>query len=133
MCSGSKHKILVVDDEPEAIEFVKVVMEEAGYEATGALDGTSALEKAREEKPDLVILDIQMPGKDGIAVFAEMLNDPQLEAIPVVMLTGLGERLSVRLSAAVMGDHLGRKPNAYLEKPVDQETLLKVAGELIGD
>ncbi len=132
MC-GSKRKILVVDDEPEAVEFVKAIMQEAGYEVTSAFDGTSGLEKAREEKPDLVILDIQMPGKDGVAVFADMLEDSQLNTIPVIMVTGLGERFPVRLSAAVMGEHIGREPNAYLEKPIDPKTLLAIVSKLLGD
>ena len=88
MAEEIKRKVLVVDDEPDAVEFVQAVLEEAGYEVAGAADGEAGLEAARAQVPDLVILDVQMPGKDGFTVFAEMRKDPELAGIPVVMLTG---------------------------------------------
>jgi CheY-like chemotaxis protein len=113
------HRILVVDDEPDAVEFVRAVLEEAGYEVTSAPNGDQGIQAARALKPDLVILDVQMPGKDGFTAFADMRKDPELRAIPVIMLTGVRKRLGVAFSAGDMADYLGEEPNAYVEKPVD--------------
>ena len=120
-----------MDDEPDAVEFVRAVMEEAGYQVVTASDGVEGLEKAAKEKPDLVLLDVQMPRKDGFVAFTEMRQDPQLKAIPVVMLTGVGERTGIRFSAEDMGDYLGEEPDAYVEKPVDPELLQETVRRLL--
>ena len=132
MKQEAKAKVLVVDDEPDAVEFVRAVMEEAGYQVVTASDGVEGLEKAAKEKPDLVLLDVQMPRKDGFVAFTEMRQDPQLKAIPVVMLTGVGERTGIRFSAEDMGDYLGEEPDAYVEKPVDPEVLQETVRKLLG-
>jgi CheY-like chemotaxis protein len=130
MAAPSGKKILVVDDEPDAVEFVKTMLEAEGYGVCTAADGAEGLEKARMEAPDLTILDIQMPEKDGFATFADMRKDPDLCAIPVVMLTGVGDRTGMRFSAKDMGNYMGSEPDAYLEKPVDpvllQETVARI-------
>ena len=123
MAEQSKGKVLIVDDEPDAVEFVTAVLEEAGYEVTGAADGEAGLAAARAEVPDVVILDVQMPGKDGFTVFAEMAKDETLGSVPVIMLTGVGERIGVSFSAEAMGEYYGAEPAAYVEKPVDPAAL----------
>jgi len=132
MGTEDKAKILVVDDEPDAVEFVTAVLEEAGYEVSSASNGVEGLKKAREEQPALVVLDVQMPERDGFAVFADMRADPDLKSTPVIMLTGIAEKTGIRFSAEDMGDYLGAEPAAYVEKPVDptalQETVRKVLG-----
>ncbi len=133
MAESSKQKILVVDDEPDAVEFVTAVMEEAGYEVISASNGDEGLQAARTQKPVLVILDVQMPGKDGFATFAEMQKDPELKALPVIMLTGVGERLGLHFSAEDMGDYLGDEPEAYIEKPVDPQALKDTVRGLLAD
>ncbi len=132
MAEDIKRKILVVDDEPDAVEFVKTVMEEAGYCVVAASNGVEGLEKARTEKPDLAILDVQMPEKDGFMTFADMRKDPELKGIPVVMLTGVGEKVGIRFSAKDMGDYLGEEPNAYVEKPVNPQVLQETVAKLLG-
>lgn len=124
-------KILIVDDDPDAIEFVKAVLEEAGYEVAAAGDGEAGLAAARDGKPDLILLDVQMPGKDGFEVFTDVRQDPELRAIPVVMLTGVAEKTGLSFSAEDMGEFLGEEPNAYVEKPVDPETLTQVVREVL--
>jgi CheY-like chemotaxis protein len=132
MTQESGRKVLVVDDEPDAVEFVRTVLEEAGYEVLSAADGDAGLAAARAEAPDLIILDVQMPGKDGFTVFAEARSDEQLKGIPVVMLTGVGQKMGIAFSAEDMGDYLGEEPNAYVEKPVDPEVLEATVRDLIG-
>ena len=132
MTAEGPQKILVVDDDPDAVEFVRTVMEEAGYEVIPASDGVEGLQRAREESPALAIVDIQMPQKDGFTMFADMRKDEKLKAIPVVMLTGVGERVGIRFSARDMGDYLGEEPEAYIEKPVDPALLQETVNRLLG-
>jgi len=131
MTQCSSEKILVVDDEPDAVEFVRTILEEGGYEVVAASNGVEGLQKARSEKPDLVVLDIQMPKKDGFGVFADMRRDSELRSIPVVMLTGVGERTGIHFSAEDMGEYLGEEPSAYVEKPVDPDVLRQTVDRLL--
>ena len=131
MAQDSKTKILVVDDEPDAVEFVRTVMEVAGYDVIDASNGVEGIEKARAEKPALVILDVQMPEKDGFSTFADMQADPQLKDIPVVMLTGVGALTGISFSASDMGEYLGEEPAAYIEKPVDPEELQRTVEKVL--
>lgn len=132
MADEGKAKILVVDDEPDAVEFVKTVLEEAGYEVVSASNGVQGLDKARTELPDLVILDVQMPEKDGFAAFGDLRRDLQLKEIPVIMLTGVGEKAGIAFSAEDMGDYLGASPEAYVEKPISPGELVEKVEELLG-
>lgn len=87
----SRRKILVVDDEHEIFEIVQTNLEGAGYEVIGADAGVAGLRLARQEKPDLVILDILMPEMDGWEVLREIENDSRIAGLPVIMLTCKGE------------------------------------------
>ncbi len=82
--------------------------------------------------PDLVILDVQMPGKGGFDVFAEMKQDEASADIPVIMLTGVAEKTGMAFSSQEMGDFLGREPDAYIEKPVDPATLQQTVSRVLG-
>jgi CheY-like chemotaxis protein len=123
-------KILVVDDEPDAIDFVKEVLEGEGYTVVTAGDGVKGLAAMRRENPDLVFLDVQMPELDGFETFQEMAKDDALKNIPVVMLTGIKEKVGIGFSSDEMKDYMGMKPAAYLEKPIDpvkvRETMKKI-------
>ena len=132
MADEGKAKILVVDDEPDAVEFVKTVLEEAGYEVVSASNGVQGLEKAQAELPNLIILDVQMPEKDGFATFGDLRRDPQLKEIPVIMLTGVGEKVGISFSAEDMGDYLGASPEAYVDKPISPGELVEKVEELLG-
>ncbi len=115
--------ILVVDDEPDAVDFVREVLEGEGYNVITASDGAKGLSTMRSETPDLVILDVQMPEMDGFQVFQEMKRDDALKPIPVVMLTGIREKVGIGFSAGEMKDYMGEKPNDYIEKPIDPAKL----------
>ncbi|NNG06558.1 MAG: response regulator, partial [Desulfobacteraceae bacterium] len=82
-------KILIVDDEPAAIDYATAVLEENGYQAISAEDGLEGMEKARAEKPDLILLDIMMPGKGGIAMYQDLRKDEETKGIPVIIITGV--------------------------------------------
>jgi CheY-like chemotaxis protein len=125
-------KILVVDDEQDAIDFVKEVLESEGYMVLTAPDGARGLSRMRSETPDMVILDVQMPEMDGFEVFQEMKKDEGLKSIPVVMLTGIRDKVGIGFSQEEMKDYMGDKPTDYLEKPIDPGRLRDAVKKVVG-
>ncbi len=125
-------KALVVDDEMDAREFVKAILEPDGWEVVEAEDGASALEKVRAEKPDLMVLDVQMPGKTGFDVFGEIVQDGELADLKVVMLTGVKEKVGIGFSSDAMGEFYGKEPAAYVEKPIDPDAFKRVVADVCG-
>jgi two-component system alkaline phosphatase synthesis response regulator PhoP len=123
-------KVLVVDDESDARAFVRAILETDGWQVEEAFDGVDGLKQAKALKPDLMVLDVQMPRKGGFELFSDLLQDPDLQGIKVIMLTGVAERTGLRFSGKEMGEFLGKEPDAYVEKPIDPEifkrTVLKV-------
>ncbi len=140
-------KILIVDDEPDAISFISSVLEDNGYDYVSADNGVEGLELAKKENPDMILLDLIMPGKSGIVMFQELKKDPQLGKIPVIVVSGASEALGVDLRNFMIkqprrgkekivettGETQFTEPNAYVEKPVDPNELLKVIKENLKD
>jgi two-component system alkaline phosphatase synthesis response regulator PhoP len=125
-------KILLADDDPDIIRIVSMFLEDEGYDIVAAKDGEEALEKIKEENPDLVILDLLMPRVDGFAVF-NALREPDYESwskIPVIVLTSVREEVSKRRYELETGQTMGYA--AYLEKPTDPDELLETVASLIG-
>ncbi len=118
MIDLANFKILVVDDEPDTLAFISTVLEDNGAKVFEARDGDEALEVARREIPDLVTLDISMPGKDGGQVFEEMRKDPELASIPVCIISGRPELRGLIYQRTVP------KPDGYLDKPITDSSLL---------
>jgi len=114
----SKYKILVVDDEQDVRQFICAVLEDNGATVVGARDGDEALELARREEPDLMTLDITMPGKDGGEVFEALRNDPALKRIPVCIISAHPDLRRLIYQRAVP------PPDGYLDKPIDEKGLL---------
>jgi len=125
-------RVLVVDDEADAREFVRTVMEDLGLTVIEAADGEQGLAAAQREKPDLIVLDVQMPKKDGYAVFSALRRDDETKAIPVIMLTAVTARTGLDIDAEDMGDYLGSEPEAYVDKPIEPAALSEVATRLLG-
>ena len=84
-------RILVVDDDPTNLEVLRVRLSAQGYEVVTAVDGEDALRRARELKPDLVLLDVMMPNLDGISVLKELKGDITLRYIPVILVTAISD------------------------------------------
>ena len=118
MLDLSSYKILVVDDEPDMLEFICVVLEDNGATVIQAKNGLEALATARKEKPDLLTLDIEMPEMDGGQVFEKMREDPDLASIPVCIISGKPELRRLIYQRTVP------PPEGFLDKPVDEKTLL---------
>lgn len=107
-------RILVVDDEPDACDFLKQFLTLKGYQATTATSGPEALKKVKEERPDLILLDIRMPGMDGIEVLRRVKEVDV--AIGVIMITAVKDE-EIGKQALQMG------ANDYITKPLDLEYL----------
>ena len=130
--AGTK-KVLIVDDEPDSRDFVSAALGELEAVTTdSAGDGVSGLDQARASLPDLIVLDVQMPGMDGFEMFSQLKKDVATRSIPVVMLTGVREKTGVGFSGKDMGEFYGAAPDGYIEKPVDPEELQRTVAKLLG-
>lgn len=127
-------KVLCVDDDPDIRLFVVTVLEENGYTALTAPNGEEGIKIIREEKPDLVILDVLMPRQSGIKMYRELKTDDSLKNIPVIMLSGIARRTFLRSQEALteFGNENVPEPEAYLEKPVEPEELADMIKKVIG-
>ncbi len=103
-------KILVVDDEKNILELVRFNLEREGYEVLMALDGAHGLELARKEKPDLIVLDVMLPGMNGLEVCQELYRDATTKSIPVIMLSARAEELDRVLGLEMGADDYVTKP-----------------------
>ncbi len=119
-----KAKILLIDDDPDFIEATKTILESKPYEVIVAFAGDEGLKKARAESPDLVLLDIIMPGTDGFSAAEQFKKDPELSKIPVVMLTSYAERRAGTGIPVSKGFQL--EAEDYIEKPVSPEELFDI-------
>ena len=114
-------KILIVDDEDDIITFLQTVFRKAGYETVTAMNGEEALEAVKNEEPDLITLDLQMPKNTGTDFYRKIRKDKKHANIPVVVVSGLpGRHLAIP------------RPMAVFEKPIDPDELLRVVQETIG-
>lgn len=115
--SMPKEKILVVDDEEDILELVRYNLAREGYQISAVTSGEEALKAARSEMPDLIVLDLMLPGVDGLDVAKLLKNDPKTMNIPIVMLTAKGEEADV-----VTGLELGA--DDYVAKPFSPRVLV---------
>ena len=117
-----KAKILLIDDDVDFVESTKTILESKPYEVIVAYNGDWGLQKAREENPDLILLDIIMPIKDGFTAAEQLKKDPQLGKIPVLMLTGFASKVGETHLAVSQG--LKLETEDYIDKPISPEELL---------
>ena len=145
-------KVLIVDDDKNAVKFLSVVLEENGYETAAAYDGSEGLERVKEVNPDLVVLDVMMPKKTGFVLFKQLKKDDALKDIPVLMLTavaGILEELdaksedtheqpydnlreALRKTIGEMRNEGLVKPDMFVDKPVDPDSFVARVKDLIG-
>jgi twitching motility two-component system response regulator PilH len=121
----SPKKVLVVDDDPDVRLFNTTVVEENGFIPIEAANGEEGLKKLKEEKPDLVILDVLMPRQSGIRLYRELKTDKAFKNVNVIMLSGIAQKTFLRSQKALteFGGDPVPEPEVYLEKPVEPEEL----------
>jgi two-component system alkaline phosphatase synthesis response regulator PhoP len=116
-------RILLIDDDPDFVETTKTVLESKPYEVIVSYDGDNGLRKAREGNPDLIILDVIMPGTDGFSTAEQLKKDAELKKIPVIMLTSYAEKGGG--SSIAKSGGLALETEDYIDKPVGPEELLQ--------
>ncbi len=119
-------RILVADDDPSILRLLQLNFELEGYEVSTASDGEEALAKARASSPDVVVLDVMMPGMDGWEVCRRLKEDETMRDVPVILLTALGQEQERRHGMSVGASE-------YVMKPFDPDQLVQmVKGTLSG-
>lgn len=130
---AKKQTVLIVDDEMDMRLFMTTLFETSGFQVEAVRDGSQGLIRAEALRPDLIILDVMMPGDGGAAMYKALKKDARLADIPVIMLSAVDEEafrhylamLNARLDAPVP------LPDAYMEKPPDPESLLALARRVL--
>lgn len=118
-------RVLLVDDEPKLVLLMEARLKVNGYEVLTANNGQTALEVAKKEKPDLIILDLMLPQMDGYKVCALLKKDMRYAKIPIIMFTARAQQEDIRLGEEVGAD-------AYITKPFEPKILLSKMEELLG-
>lgn len=121
---AEKKKILLIDDDPDFVQAVQVIVESGGYEVRVAYDGKEGLEAVAEEKPDLIVLDVMMPVMNGHEACAKLKSDPETAEIPIILLTAVAERVTT--STYSHRDMLESEAEDYMPKPVEPAELLEL-------
>jgi CheY-like chemotaxis protein len=146
-------KVMVIDDDENTVKFLTAVLEENGYETAVAYDGREGVEKLRQDKADLLILDVMMPKRTGFVVFKQLKRDENLKDMPVLMLTGVAASLAdmdsesddtharpfdslreaLRKTIKEMREEGDVKPEMFVDKPIDPEAFIEKVKSLIGE
>lgn len=126
----AEKRILIVDDDPDLVEAVSMLLEAENMVPLAAYGGIEGLEKAKTENPDLIILDVMMPDKDGFAVAKELAADEKLSRIPLVMLSAVVESMS-ETTYAPHAAARELEAEEWFDKPVDPQALVNRVKELL--
>jgi two-component system response regulator VicR len=121
-----KKVVVCIEDEPEMIDLVKLILGRKGFDLVGAVGGREGLETVRRLKPDLVLLDLMMPDMDGWEVYQQMKADEELKDIPVVVVTAKAQSID-----KVLGLHIA-KVDDYVTKPFGPQELLQSVRKVLG-
>ena len=126
----SKKYVLIVDDDPDLVETVCMMLEDKGYEVGKAYDGVEGEEAIKERHPDLLVLDVMMPRKDGYQLCSELKADSATKDIPVILLTAVGEAVPTTSYTHAQG--MSTEAEEYIPKPVDSKTLVEAVDSFFG-
>jgi len=145
-------KVLLIDDDVNAVKYLSVVLDENGYEVEAAYDGREGLQKIKDWNPDVIVLDVMMPKKSGFTLFKQLRKDDEFKDLPVLMLTGVAGvleeldeesedtharpfdslREALRKTIQEMRSEGLIKPNMFMDKPVEPEAFVNRIAELTG-
>ena len=146
-------KVMIIDDDENAVKFLSAVLEENGYENCAALDGREGYEKLQETQVDLIVLDVMMPKKTGFVLFKQLKKNDDLKDIPVLMVTGVAASLEdedatsddthsrpydslrevLRKTIKEMRESGDVRPEMFVDKPVEPDSFVEKVRELIGE
>jgi DNA-binding response OmpR family regulator len=119
-----KEKILIIDDEPDIVETLTLMLQARNYDVVTAMDGTEGLAKVKTERPDITLLDIMMPGMSGYDVCQKLKTSNDTKKMPVIMLTAKGENEAVMKARKAGADD-------YIVKPFNLPTLVNKVNKLL--
>ncbi|MBM4067112.1 MAG: response regulator [Planctomycetes bacterium] len=120
-------KILVVDDEQDLVKLIRYHLEKEGYKVISAYNGEDALFLSRKERPELILLDLMLPGIDGLEVCKKLKSDPEMAAIAIVMLTAKGEEVDITVGLKLGADDYVTKPFSPKELVARVQAVLRRA------
>lgn len=126
---NEKKLILVVDDDPDLVEAVSIKVESKGYRVAKAYDGVEAMDRIKEEKPALVILDVMMPRKNGWVVCDEIKKNDSLKDILVILLTAVAD--AVQTTSYTHHDGKTTLADDYIPKPIDMDELMRIVDDYL--
>ncbi len=122
---ADKKKILCIEDEQEMIDLMRIILEKRGFEVKGALGGEEGLRAIKEEKPDLILLDLMMPGIDGWEVYRRLKEDEETKGIPVIVVTAKSQGID-----KVLGLYIA-KVDDYITKPFGPSELIESVNRVL--
>jgi DNA-binding response OmpR family regulator len=127
MNDTNSKRILCIEDEPEMIDLIRLILGRRGFDVIGAAGGKEGLDKIRQEPPDLVLLDLMMPDMDGWEVYQQMKADDKTKGIPVIVVTAKAQSID-----KVLGLHIA-KVDDYISKPFSPQDLLNSVDKVLGE
>ena len=125
----SKRYVLVVDDDPDLVETVGMMLEHKGYEVGKAYDGVEGEQSIKQRRPDLLVLDVMMPRKNGYVLCAELKKNKETRDIPIILLTAVGEAVPTTTYSHAEG--MATEADDYIPKPVEAKELLSMVERLM--
>jgi len=130
---ANQKKVLVIDDEQDQVTYLETLLRDNGYDTISANDGKAGMEKAKSEKPDLIILDVTMPERSGTGFYGDLKANPELKSIPVIFVTGVtgfgGDKDGIK-------KFIDKRPNlptpdGFFSKPIVREDFIKKVNEVL--
>lgn len=125
-------KVLIVDDDPDVVDYLSLFLEDHGYRVAAAADAAVAIQEIDRFGPDVVLIDVLMPGRSGLDLLVTLRRDPTTEALPLVVITGNDQILEDDCQSYLGSHHGVRGPDGVLGKPVDRQALLAVLKCVVG-
>lgn len=124
---SDKLKILVADDEADAVNYLTALFQDNGYSTIVAKDGKEALTLARSEKPSLITLDLSMPEESGVRAYRNLKSDPELKNIPVIIITAVGDSMKNFIDKLKVIP----EPEGFMSKPIQPDELAKMTADIL--